>query len=409
VGIRIMSDLTNGTLPGEFHGTPRNVIVMAPEDGIEDVFRPRLREAGADLTRVAFITSRKVGEDRDSVVVPRDLPLLSRVVRKLDAPLLWIDSLVTSLPTELKSIAYKEVATVLTRIGTWASEERVAVAAPWHLNKNSSGDPALRMMDSRAFRTAVRSLLMVVADPDAPEGAAQGVVVLDKANAGTLAVAALRYRIRSATFSIAEPDEITGDIVEKPTSCGVADWIGTVTGDGRAFVRDALAPKIEKAGSARQWLRDYLTEHGEVPRTEVIAAAAAAGHSAEAMKRAARGLIHSEDLTGQHVVDGRRRPFKHAIWSLQDGRSVPTHPTDPTDPTRETSIDPFVPACAGQLQSGQSGRSGQSHSNDPTGDVGGTNRTRALHTLTRDEIAEQGAQLRLRIMGTTEERTTEHE
>jgi AAA domain/Bifunctional DNA primase/polymerase, N-terminal len=409
LGIRLMADLTRGMLPGEFHGTPRNVVVMAPEDGIEDVFRPRLREAGADLTRVAFVKSRKIGEDRDSVIVPRDLPLLARVMRKLDAPLLWIDSLVTSLPAELKSISYKDVATVLTQIGTWAAEARVAVAAPWHLNKNSSGDPAMRMMDSRGFRTAVRSLLMVVADPDAPEGVAQGVVVLDKANAGTLAVPALRYRIRSAQYAVQEPDELTGELVERPASCGVADWIGQLDGDGRAFIRDALAPKIEKAGSAREWLREFLRENGQTPRTEVIAAGMANGFSEDAIKRAAKGLVHSEELTGSRMVDGRQAPFRHALWSLaaqsghQSAQSALTPPTAPTAPTGEASTDPSASIYAGQHQSVQSVQSGQVEqtalTGAPTERVGGTTGASRLQGMTREEITTHGRQLFLQALG----------
>jgi archaellum biogenesis ATPase FlaH len=187
VGVRMMADLTRGALRGEFYGEPRDVVVMAPEDGIEDVVKPRFREAGADLDRVHFVVSRQEGEDEDSVILPRDLPLLTDVVRRVDAAMVWIDSLVTVLPDELKSISYKDVNKAMKAIGSWADVERVAVIAPWHLNESAGSDTALRMMDSRAFRTAVRSLLLIVADPDAEEGGPQrGIVALDKANAGTL-------------------------------------------------------------------------------------------------------------------------------------------------------------------------------------------------------------------------------
>src|SRR3954451_19530785 len=52
VGVRLMADLTNGKLEGEFFGTPRNVLVISPEDGVADVLVPRFREAGADMSRV---------------------------------------------------------------------------------------------------------------------------------------------------------------------------------------------------------------------------------------------------------------------------------------------------------------------------------------------------------------------
>jgi hypothetical protein len=57
------------------------------------------------------------------------------------------------------------------------------VIARWHLNKSEGNDTALRMMDSRAFRTATRSVLLVVADS---ENQGRGIVALDKVNATPL-------------------------------------------------------------------------------------------------------------------------------------------------------------------------------------------------------------------------------
>jgi hypothetical protein len=206
VGIRLMADLTRGRLPGEFCGSPRGALVLAPEDGIADVFVPRLREAGADLDRVEFVVSRERGEEEDAVILPRDLELLTPHIRKFGAALVWVDSLVTVLPDELKSISYKDVAKAMHALGDWAEAERVAIAAPWHLNRSQGSDTAVRIMDSRAFRTAVRSMLLVVADPEAPEGELRGIIALDKANAGSLAVPALRYRVRSARYTVTELD-----------------------------------------------------------------------------------------------------------------------------------------------------------------------------------------------------------
>jgi hypothetical protein len=81
VGIRLMSDLTRGKLAGEYFGTPRDVLVISPEDGIEDVFTPRLREPGADLDRVHFVQARTALDGADSeVIIPRDLHLIGAAV-----------------------------------------------------------------------------------------------------------------------------------------------------------------------------------------------------------------------------------------------------------------------------------------------------------------------------------------
>lgn len=372
VGVRIMADLTRGRLAGESLGTSRDVLVVATEDGLGDVFVPRLHEAGADLDRVHIVRARvTLDGERGEVILPRDLPHLARVVAEHDVALVWIDSLVTTLPDELKSIAYKDTAKVLKALGSWAEEQRVAVAAPWHLNKAAGSDTAVRIMDSRAFRTAVRSMLLVVADPDAPEGVTQGVVALDKANAGTLNVSALRYRIRSAPYVVAELDPVTGELRELPSSCGVADWIGEVDGDGRQFARAALAPRLEKDGSPKEWLREYLTAVGEMVRGQVLAdAAGERGFSEATIKRAARSLgVHSREVTGR---DDRGVPFRRAIWSLP--QSVHTRTTDPTEPTGEGSPDPIDPISAGQAKLAQSGRSDlcglDREDGDPTGLAG---------------------------------------
>ena len=316
--IRVMADLTRGTLPGEYLGEPRDVVVMAAEDGIEDVVKPRFREAGADLDRVHFVICREEGDDEDSVILPRDLKLLGEVVRRFDAVLVYVDSLVTVLPDELKSISYKDVAKAMKEIGTFADAERVAVLAPWHLNKNSGGDTAVRMMDSRAFRTAVRSLLLVVADPDAEEGGPQqGIVALDKANAGTLNVPGLRYRIRSAHYVVTEVDRRTGELVEKSASCGVADWIGEVAGDGRSLARSALVPKIDKQPSARQWLSQYLGTHGETSRATVIEDGQKAGYGRSAVTDAATKIpVSSREESGQENGVPFRRALLASVMSV---------------------------------------------------------------------------------------------
>lgn len=354
VGIRIMADLTRGTLPGEHYGTPRDVLVIATEDGLGDVFVPRLREAGADLTRVHIVRAR-IAMDGTSheVIVPRDLPVLAEAVRRWDVALVWIDSLVTTLPDELKSISYKDTAKVLKALGHWAETERIAVAAPWHLNKASGSDTAIRIMDSRAFRTAIRSMLLIVGDPEAPEGGPpQGLVALDKANAGTLAVPALRYRIRAAHYVVAEVDDDTGEVHDVAASCGVVEWIGQAEGDGRELARSYLAPRIEKDDEPGTWLREHLTEHGETLRADAMKAGAEAGFSLEQIKRAARRLpVHSREETGQDPQTGR--PFRRALWSVAQSvpQSVAIHADAPTAPTGEGSHTPTTPIDAGQAQS----------------------------------------------------------
>ena len=109
---------------------------------MEDVLRPRFEQAGADLDRVLFVDG--VFDPTDTtdrgVVSPRDLDALSRLVRERDVAMVWIDSLVTTLPAGASTTRYQDTSNALKPIGIWADTERVAVVAPWHLNKSSGAE-----------------------------------------------------------------------------------------------------------------------------------------------------------------------------------------------------------------------------------------------------------------------------
>ncbi len=327
---RLAADVTRGTLPGDLSGHPRHVLIIAPEDHFEAVVVPRLQQAGADLTKVSCVDAAiALGEiDRD-VVIPRDLPLIEATVRDFGTALVWVDSLVTTLPDDTKSTAYKDIAKILKALGAAAEKVDVAVVAPWHLNKTSGSDTALRMMDSRAFRTATRSVLLMVADPEKP---GEGIVALDKANAGTLAVPAIRYRLQSATYTVTETDDQTGEVRQLPASCGVAHWVGVEAGDGRQLARDLLTPGMVRDEDPKAWLRGYLRDAGETLRRTVIAAGTEAGFGVKQLQRAAQTLrVVYRDKVNERPGS---TPLKQSTWRLpdlvQDSRSPYTPSTVPT-------------------------------------------------------------------------------
>lgn len=311
---RLAADVTRGMLRGDLAGQPRHVLVIAPEDHWEAVVVPRLQEAGADLHLVTSVDAIATVTDEDrAVIIPRDLPAVAKVVDERGTALVWVDSLVTTLPDEIKSTSYKDVAKVLKALGAFAEATGVAVAAPWHLNKSGGSDTALRMMDSRAFRTAVRSVLLMVADPEKP---GEGLIALDKANAGTLAVPAVRYRLRSARYVVSEVDTDTGEVVEVPTSCGVADWVGDEAGDGRQLARDLLLPAMAREDDPKAWLREYLAAAGATPQKVVTKAGADAGHGARALQRAAGriGVVYTTVTTPREGST----PLRQTLWKLPD-------------------------------------------------------------------------------------------
>lgn len=213
----VIAQITRGRLPGELYGTPRDVVILAVEDNIDEVVVPRLRAAGADCSRAHIARARCwLGKSAD-VIAPRDLDLIAQEVTWTDAPLVFIDSLVTTLPDDLKTISYKDTAKVLKAFSGWAGGLGISVLAPWHLNKAAGSDTAVRIMDSRAFRTTVRSMLLVVADPDDPGGATQGIIALDKSKATSRHSPQLRYRVDAFAYTVREVNPKTGCEEDKPT------------------------------------------------------------------------------------------------------------------------------------------------------------------------------------------------
>lgn len=75
---------SRGTLPGDLHGAPANVLIVGDEDTLDDVWTPRLYAAGADWARVWFPPEDAADIDFTAAA---DVERLRRWVRDHDAPI----------------------------------------------------------------------------------------------------------------------------------------------------------------------------------------------------------------------------------------------------------------------------------------------------------------------------------
>jgi hypothetical protein len=101
--------ITRGTLDGEFHGTPRSVIV-ATEDPWSETIVPRLIAAGADLNRVyrCDVRDRK-GAEIGPVELSVDLDQLRQLIAAHDVALIILDPLTSRLGAGLDTHKDAEV------------------------------------------------------------------------------------------------------------------------------------------------------------------------------------------------------------------------------------------------------------------------------------------------------------
>lgn len=88
----LISALTRGRLDGEFKGEPTKVLLVANEDGLADMWGPRLTAAGADLECVEYLKYPDEWNIRDGMA------LIDREVERHDAKLVYIDCTLEHLP-----------------------------------------------------------------------------------------------------------------------------------------------------------------------------------------------------------------------------------------------------------------------------------------------------------------------
>lgn len=141
---------------------PFNVIYQTAEDGLGDTIKPRLEEAGADLTKVLVIDEK----DDDPLTLADER--IERAIRQNGARLLIIDPIQAFLGEAVDMNRANEVRPILRKIGDVAQRTGCAVVLIGHLNKASGQQSSYRSLGSVDFTAGVRSVLVVGKTKDDP-------------------------------------------------------------------------------------------------------------------------------------------------------------------------------------------------------------------------------------------------
>lgn len=160
----IIAKVTLGTMPGEFLGHPKGVVIYATEDEWEPVILPRLVAAGADVKRVFKAEAVEEGES-DWISFPRDLARLKERCLEHDVGLVVLDPIMSIIDGKLDTHKDAEVRKALDPLSRFASAASVSVLGLIHVNKSSGNDPLNSVMGSRAFSAVARSVLFCIRTP----------------------------------------------------------------------------------------------------------------------------------------------------------------------------------------------------------------------------------------------------
>lgn len=297
VAYQLVADITRGLLDGAHKGTPRSVIICATEDSWAHTITPRLKAAGADLTRVYRVdVVTPTGEA--PLVLPLDVVGLAASVREVDAVMVLFDPIISRLSDQLDTHKDAEVRRGLEPIGAMADELGVVVLGVIHVNKSGSTDALNAVMGSRAFSSVARAVLFCMRDPDSEDGLR--LLGQPKNNLGRDDLPTLAFKIETAIAAVVDAQPVyTGRIV----------WAGEVDKSIREALEDDQDLTVQTAVTeAAMWLEDYLTANGGTARSaEVKKNGRPLGHSERTLVRARKRL--------QLLVNSSGFP-RETWWSL---------------------------------------------------------------------------------------------
>ena len=140
------------TFPEEIE--PFNVIYQTAEDGMGDTIKPRLVEAGADLSRVMVI------DDTEEALTLSD-DRIEKAIRQNQVRLLIIDPVQAFIGADVDMNRANEVRPVFRKLGMIAEKTGCAIVLIGHLNKSSGTQSTYRGLGSIDIMAAVRSLLFI--------------------------------------------------------------------------------------------------------------------------------------------------------------------------------------------------------------------------------------------------------
>ena len=138
------------------------VIYQCNEDDVADTIKPRLKSAGADCSKVAYII-----DDNSSLTLNDQR--ITEALEKTHARLLILDPFQSFLIQDGDLHSVGRMRTTLGNLAVIASRYRCAVVLIGHMNKSATGKSLYRGLGSIDIAAIARSVLMVTRDEDDPE------------------------------------------------------------------------------------------------------------------------------------------------------------------------------------------------------------------------------------------------
>ncbi|MGV9227599.1 AAA family ATPase [Streptomyces albogriseolus] len=246
------AQITNGTLPGELHGTPRSVIYAATEDSWSMTIAPRLIAAGADLDRVFRVDVMDDERLHARLSLPVDTSLIGKAAQEYDVALLIADPLLSMIDATINDYRATEIRSALEPLVAAADRYNFSVLGLAHFTKAGGTDPLSRVAGSGAFGQLIRALI-AFAKQEGEDGTDEYVMSLEKNNLGRLGLPSHSYTMMRADIETPEGTSHTSRFVLGPES---------LTSVREVMRAETTGESSSSMGEAVEWLQGYLTDAG---------------------------------------------------------------------------------------------------------------------------------------------------
>jgi hypothetical protein len=283
---------------------PRSVILMAGEDDLSDTVKPRLRMAGADISKVKLfkVTAKRDDKQTDlAAALDRNYQGLVDASRSLDdLALIVIDPITNYLGRQSMNKEEDIRGNISMPLKGLAQDKCACIITVGHLNKRDKEATVLqRAMGAAAFTGVPRKVFVFGNDPEDDNKHAHIMTeVRDK-----------QVSIQYKTTAVADPDGIQKSHIIK------VDWGKLVEADADAVVN---APKQREKTTSKEvqtFFKTFLRD-GAKPTKAIEAALKEAGIDCENWQKPARRVAKTRQITGK----GKNAGWEWYLPTFEQGR-----------------------------------------------------------------------------------------
>jgi putative DNA primase/helicase len=302
-----------------------NVLIWSGEDDPADTLLPRLIAAGADRSRVFFVTGARVGGEVQPFDPARDMAALQSEAAKIGhVRLLIVDPVVAAVTADShKNTETRRSLQPLVDMASWMNAALLGIT---HFSKGGQGsDPAQRVIGSVAF-TAVARVVLVAAKVRSEDGEDRRILARGKSNIGP--------DEGGYEYHLEQVEALPGIEASRIL------WGKAVEGSARDLLTDPEQDGDDSAprDGAVEFLREVLKD-GPLAAKAIKAEALEAGHAWRTVRRA------SEELLVIKKKDGMQGGWYWQLSKVSTKNAKESNVKEWTSsaPSVDTFEEPFLP------------------------------------------------------------------